>query len=321
MDLLSTITSEAKAKPSRLLLFAPPKWGKTSWAAYAPDPVFLMTRGEDGLLTLLAGGRVPETPHFEGEALDWATVMDAVQSLAHGRHDRKTFVLDTVNGAARLLMEQVCGEKFEGDWIAFDAYGRGLTACEAPWIQFLEALEFLRSRMSIILLCHSKVKTTKNPSGADYDQHQPEMPDKLVAHANKWADALLYGGWAIEEKKTGTPGKAKAVGGTARMIQTGGSAAHVTGNRFGLPAVIRGGDDAASMWRAFALAMQAARKAGQAAAAAKAKPAQTEPAKEAPAAPAAPATEPDPDPVGVGDPANDPPDLFDGQGGRTRLPD
>lgn len=257
-----TISSTAKARASRLLLFAPPKWGKTSWAAYAPEPVFLMTRGEDGLLTLLSYGRVPETPHFDDEATRWQGIEDAVDHLTREKHDRRTLVLDTVNGAIQLLLEAVCAEKYDGDWKEFEAYGRGINVAIPRAAQFVEKLEQLRQRrnMSVILLCHSRIKTQKNPSGADFDQFQPEMPDKIANHFHKWADCLLYGGFEVRENKAGQmPGKVKVDGQGVRTILTGESASHVAGNRYGLPRVIRGGVDAKQTWDAFANAMKAAR--------------------------------------------------------------
>lgn len=257
-----TISSTAKARASRLLLFAPPKWGKTSWAAYAPDPVFLMTRGEDGLLTLLSYGRVPETPHFDEEATRWRGIEEAVDYLTTAKHDRRTLVIDTINGAIQLLLEAVCEEKYDGDWKEFEAYGRGINVAIPRAAQFVEKLEQLRQRrnMSVILLCHSRIKTQKNPSGADFDQFQPEMPDKIANHFHKWADCLLYGGFEVRENKAGQmPGKVKVDGQGIRTILTGESASHVAGNRYGLPRVIRGGVDARQTWDAFANAMKAAR--------------------------------------------------------------
>ena len=257
-----TISSSAKPRASRLLLFAPPKWGKTSFAAYAPDPVFLMTRGEDGLQTLLSYGRVPETPHFEDMAVRWSEVEEAVKYLTTGKHDRKAFVIDTINGAVQLLLEAVCEEKYDGDWKEFEAYGRGINVAIPRAAQFVERLEALRQRrnMSVILLCHSRIKTQKNPAGNDFDQYQPEMPDKIANHFHKWADCLLFGGFDVREQKNGQPpGKTKVQGEGVRTILTGESAAHLAGNRYGLPKLIRGGVDAKATWQAFAAAMKAAR--------------------------------------------------------------
>lgn len=257
-----SISTAAKARAARLLLFAPPKWGKTSWAAHAPDPVFLMTRGEDGLLTLLSYGRVPETPHFDEEAMRWGDVEQAVEYLTRKKHDRRTLVIDTINGAMQLLCEAVCAEQFGGDMKEFDAFGRGYAVAIPRAAEFVERLEVLRQRrgMSIILLCHSRVKTQKNPAGNDFDQYQPELNDKLGGQLEKWADCLLYGGFEVRENKAGgPPGKVKVSGEGARTILTGESAAHRTGNRFGLPRLIRGGVDAKQTWAAFAAAMKAAR--------------------------------------------------------------
>jgi hypothetical protein len=254
------ISSAAKPRPARILLFAPPKWGKTSWAAYAPDPIFLMTRGEDGLLTLLSYGRIPETPHFEEEALNWDAVLGYVDFLIHGKHDRKTLVVDTINGAIDLLAEAVTDGEFEGKRASYENFGRGVKVADPAVANFIEKLEVLRQRrkMSIILLAHSKAKTTKNPSGQDFDQWMTEMPDKLAGHFNKWADLIAFGSFKVSEKKSGE-NKVKVVGEGTRMLITGASAAHVVGNRMGLPKEILGGLDAKTTWDAFAAAMRNAR--------------------------------------------------------------
>lgn len=259
------IATTAKPKPSRILLFATPKWGKTSWACYAPDPIFLMTRGEDGLQTLLSYGRVPETSHFEQEALDWYEVENAIDFLLHENHGKRTFTMDTLNGGMQLLFDAICREEFGNNWVDFAAFGRGVDIA-IPRVQaFIMKLEKLRRQkgMSIILLAHNRVKTQKNPGAADYDQFQAEMPDKIANLFHKWADCLLSGSIETREKKQTQSmrqqDKAKIETEGIRTIITGDSAGHLAGNRYGLPKVIRGGLDAKSTWDAFAKAMAAAR--------------------------------------------------------------
>jgi hypothetical protein len=40
-------------------------------------------------------------------------------------HDYQTRVIDTINGAERLMVEQIIAEHFEGKRESFDAYVRG----------------------------------------------------------------------------------------------------------------------------------------------------------------------------------------------------
>ena len=74
-SLASDIKAGGSGLPSRHVIYGPEGIGKTSLAAAAPLPVFLMSRGETGLLSLIDHSRVPaETPHFP-EAMTWEEVL------------------------------------------------------------------------------------------------------------------------------------------------------------------------------------------------------------------------------------------------------
>lgn len=185
---MGSITSQTKKLPNRVALHSLPKWGKTSFAAFAPKPIFLMTRGEDGLLTLIDAGQLPPTPHFPEPVQNWNHLLMALQELVAMEHDYKTLVLDTLNGAERLCHEWVCEHQCNNRWEDFDAYGRGPKMAVAKMIELTQVLDRLRIKgMSILLLCHSQVKTFKNPEGADYDRWEP------VLAKESWAS--LTAGW------------------------------------------------------------------------------------------------------------------------------
>ena len=74
------IKSTGNGLPSRVVLHGVEGIGKTSFGAYAPDPIFLMAKGETGLETLIDSGRLPQVPHFP-ELADWADVISAVKWL------------------------------------------------------------------------------------------------------------------------------------------------------------------------------------------------------------------------------------------------
>jgi hypothetical protein len=257
---LDGITTAARRLPTRLILHAGEKWGKTSFAAAAPSPIFLMTRGETGLETLIDAGRLADVPHFATDAKDFNAVKAAINSLAAGQHSYKTLVTDTLNGAARLCEEDVCRTKYGNDWSDYAAYGRGVDAAIAPWLDFLALLDSLRerTRMAIILLCHTSVKTFKNPEGPDYDRYQPDMAAKLWGHTHKWADVILFGNrlTVTEREKGQTRGKAKGMGGTDRVLHTERSAAFDAGNRYGLPPEIDCGASGTEAWANFLAAMK-----------------------------------------------------------------
>ena len=99
MSLLAKVTTKAPSLPSRVVLYAGEKWGKSSFAAHAPKPLFLMTAGETGLLSLIEAGKVPEVPHLPEDFHSWHKLVDTVRELRDAPHDFQTLVLDTGNGA------------------------------------------------------------------------------------------------------------------------------------------------------------------------------------------------------------------------------
>lgn len=254
---LDTVTSEGKKLPNRVVLHALQKWGKTSWAAQAPSPVFLMTRGEDGLLTLMKSGQVKPTKHFPDPACSWNDLKLALNELVVKDHPYKTLVLDTLNGAERLCHEDFVERECDGNWQNFDAYGRGPKLAVKGFIELTQLLDDLRRKgMGIICLCHSMVKTFNNPEGPNYDRWEPVLAKESWAHVDRWTDMILFGAFeTITEDKRNT-GKAKARDGQTRLIMTERHAAYDAGNRHGLPPEIECGGSAEEGWKNFVEALR-----------------------------------------------------------------
>jgi hypothetical protein len=250
---LARITTHGRKLPTRAVLHAIPKWGKTSFAAHAPAPLFLMTRGEDGLLPLMEAGLVPPTAHFPEPFLSWDALLRTIADLAQQEHPYKTLVLDTLNGAERLAHEATCAQDCAGDWTNFDAYGRGQKLALSRIIALTTALDKCRERgMGILLLCHSQVKTFKNPSGPDYDRWEPTLSAQAWAHLDRWADLILFGMFeVVTEQKDRRATKAKTTGSQTRLLMTERSPAYDAGNRLGLPSEIDCGESAAEAWSNF----------------------------------------------------------------------
>jgi hypothetical protein len=247
-------------------------WGKTSLAAYAPKPIFLQTKGETGIETLIEALRLPETPHFP-ESQDWNSLLSAVDVLRTQEHEFRTVVIDALNGAERMCYEHVCARDFSGDWgeLGFLAYGKGPEIALADWRILLNKLDDLRSsrKMTVFILCHTKVKSFKNPTGADYDRYQPDMNEKTWGLTHKWADCVLFGNFDVTVQGKGgkeivdTSKKGKGMGGKQRILYTERDAAYDAKNRLGLPAEIDMGGSAAEGWSNFMSAVKAAKETTQ----------------------------------------------------------
>lgn len=264
---ISDITGKGDSLPNRYGLHGREGWGKTSFGAMTPKPIFLQSKGETGLDALIDNKQLPETPHFP-ELQDWSEVRGAVQTLIDGDHDHKTVILDTLNSAERLCYDFICARDFGGDWgdKGFGGYQRGYEVSLAEWKLFLNQLDELRrqKRMTIFLLVHTKVRTFRNPDGADYDRWVPDMQPLCWSVTHKWLDAVLFGQFEVDVQTTkrdaGDATKKGKVKATAeRVLYTQPQPAYDAKNRLGLPNEIYMGNTPKEAWANFATALKEGR--------------------------------------------------------------
>lgn len=256
---LASVVSKGVSLPDRIVLYADPGWGKSSFAARLPKPVFLTTPGENRLDKLIEQGLIPETPHFPDEAQSWDEVTAAIDELIRGQHDYRTFVLDTGNGAERLAQEQVCQADYNGDWgeHGFQSFSKGekITA-NRLWFPLLQHLDDLRGKrkMRVVILCHTAIRSTKNPDGLDFDKIVPSLSKPSWEYTSKWADMILRGSFESTAQKDNPKNKfdkLKGKGGRVRLLYTSPAASFEAKNCHRLPHQIRLGDDPFSAYDAF----------------------------------------------------------------------
>ncbi len=254
---LEDVTGKSRGLPSRMVVHATEGWGKTSFAAQAPKPIFLMARGETGLETLIDQGRLPEIPHFP-EINSWSEWMGALETLKTGDHDFKTLVADAINGTERLCHEKVCRDEFKGEWgdRGFASYQKGYEVSLTPWREMLSALDALREtkHMAIILICHTHVRPFRDPEGEDYDRYTTDLHHKTWGLTHKWADLVLFGNFEVFRDDKGKP-----QGGAKRIIHTERRAAYDAKNRHGLDEEIYCGNSPQEAWANFQAAIKKGR--------------------------------------------------------------
>lgn len=222
-----------------------------------------MARGETGLETLIDAKQLGEVPHAP-ELQSWTETMDILEALRTEDHNYGTIVCDALSGFERLNHENVCNNNFSGKWgnDGFASYQTGYDVSLTPWREFLSALDALRSqrKMAVILLCHTQVKTFKNPEGADYDRYQPDIHHKCWAMTHRWADIVLFANFytVIAEATSPSkgPSRGKGRGGTERILLTQRTAAWDAKNRHGLPAELSMGNSGTEAWANFLEAMK-----------------------------------------------------------------
>ena len=225
------IIKTKKNSPPRILLHADHGIGKSSLAAAAPNPLFIQT--EDGL------------DNIEASALPLCTsynmMLEQLGQVITEDHDFNTLVIDSLDWAETIINQHVClegGKKSLSDF----GYGAGFQATLECFGEIITALNAIRKTkgMIIILIAHSQVKTYQNPLGSDYDQHRIKLRDKNSELFLEWVDLAGFMHFQTfaktDDKKKGgfSTGKAKAIGGTERVLSCSPSAAYVSKNRYGI---------------------------------------------------------------------------------------
>lgn len=262
--------------PSRLCVYGVPGIGKTSIGAHAPGVVFLMTRQETGLLTLIDNGLCPDVDHFD-EAQTWHDLRRQVQHLLQKDLPYRTLCLDTITGAQRMCFDHVTEARFNGSAEAFASYGRGVEVALPEWESFLGDLEAVRRKrkMMVLLLGHAKVKPFNDPDQPEgYDRHVPDMHEKAWALVHRAVDAVLFTKFETFVRKDKNALKAKSVSSGRRLFMTEHTAASDAKNRLGLPEQVVMMEGPAGGWKALQAAVREARQAARQQQAAQQQPAQ-----------------------------------------------
>jgi AAA domain len=246
---LTNIVSGRIVKPMRLLVYGLEGVGKSTFAASAPNPIYL--GAEDGTSEL-------DVRRF-AQPEQFVHLLEAIAELTTAEHGFQTLVIDTLDWAEPFIWKRVCETCAKPGRpplrsIEEMGYGKGYVEAGGFWRQLIAALERLRERrrMDVVLLAHSEIKTFKNPAGEDFDRYQMKLHKGAAATWREWCDAVLFADHDIttyedDRKRT------KGIGSKARILRTEHNAAWDAKNRYDLPATLP------LDWEAFAEAAAAHR--------------------------------------------------------------
>lgn len=227
---LNSITQGKRIIAPRINLYGPHGVGKSTWAASAPNPIFIQT--EDGLGLL-------EAPAFP-LATASAQVHEAISTLYYDTHGFQTVVLDSADWLDNLIGTEIRAAHDTKEL----AYGKDMVLIAEQWRQVLEGFNALRSKgMTVIFLGHCEIKRFDPPDMDSFERYQPKMTARASALIQEWADCVLFANWKTYVKKevvanagAKTPTtKSKPMATAERVLYTGEKPAHLAKNRFGLP--------------------------------------------------------------------------------------
>lgn len=226
MGLMDSVLRGKSARPPRFMTYGTEGVGKSSWAASAPDPIFIQT--EDGLNEI-------DTAKFP-MCKDLPTFMSQLDAVLLEEHTYRTLCIDSLDWTERLVWDAVCADYGVKNIERADGgFGHGYVAALTYWRKIIERLERIwnERQMAIILIAHSKVETFADPENGPYDRYSPRLHKSACALISEWVDGVFFATYRI---RVGD-GKATPIGanGGERILRTCGSPACVAKNRYGLP--------------------------------------------------------------------------------------
>lgn len=222
-------------KPSIQYFYAEDGLGKTSYAAGAPDPIFLQT--EDGL------GKI-EADTF-GMLESYNEFYDKMIQLYERDHSYRTVVVDSVTWLEKLIWAKVRADnKMSED--EFHHFGRGYKPALRVWINTFDGLRALRNErnMTVIILGHVHIKKVEPPDLPSYTRYTPMLQELASDMLRQYVDETLFMEQrvSVTQEEPNTKGSRNmGIGGRTRIVHTRKSPAHVAKNRWQdeMPAEIR----------------------------------------------------------------------------------
>lgn len=222
------------SKAQKCLIYGVEGVGKSTLAAQFPDPLFIDTEGS--------------TKHLDVRRIDtpksWQMLFQEVQWLlntATTTSAYKTLVIDTIDWAERLCIQEVCNKRNKQSIEDF-GYGAGYTYVYEEFGKLLNLLSDVSELgIHVVLVGHAIIRKFELPNeNAGYDRYQLKLidtPKKSIANMVKeWADCVLFANYKtiVETVGEGKMAKGKARG-NKRVLYCNHHACWDAKNRWELP--------------------------------------------------------------------------------------
>lgn len=232
------VTGRQEQAP-RLLVYSPPKIGKTGFAAGIPGVLFLAA--ESGTQEYDVA-RVPVIPSCTGRGpthpCGWKQTLGWLDLLATQPHDYRAVAIDTLDWLEGVLFAHLIATDTKARTTIVEAhggYGKAYKIAVEHWRTLAAKLDVLSLQrgLTVVLLAHSTIEKFSDPVTQDYDQHRLKLHKHGADFWSEWVDAILFANFEMLHDQAADAWASSG----RRVLHTSPPSdfAYVAGNRYGLP--------------------------------------------------------------------------------------
>lgn len=223
---LASLKRGKSADPPRVVIYGEHGIGKSTFAASAPRPVFIVT--EDGL------GNI-DTTSFP-IARSYQDIVDALATLYNEAHEFETVCLDSLDWLETLVLKHVESKYSDKE----RAYGKEAVYVADLFRELLAGFNALRLErgMAVILTAHCQVRRFDDPTSDPYDRYSLKLSKHAGAVVQEWADVVGFASDQVAIRKADVgfnKETRRAVAKGERKLFVSRTPAYDAKNRYGMP--------------------------------------------------------------------------------------
>ena len=228
MSLLERLHTGKRFTPPRICIFGNPGVGKSTFAAQAPDPVFIPV--ENGI------------DQVDCTSFDHCKTMSAfvncLTEVLNEKHEFKTLVIDSLSALQDIVVDSVLADaKAKFLTAAYGGFNRGndaaLMIIRKEVFPLLERIRAERN-MCVIYLAHAHDETVRHPDGSTERRTSPDLIAPIRDYIVRNTDVLAYGRIKTIEDASGNRIVVGKNGGDRELICEGDMSL-LAKNRYGIP--------------------------------------------------------------------------------------
>lgn len=217
--------------PPIVTLYGGAKLGKTTLASEFPAPYYCRT-GEGERQS--AGAPMKSF----GVSETYGDIVDQIEFMLEAEHDRRTFVLDALDGLEVMIYAEACARNGWAD-IEEPGFGRGYAAAHGIWLEFIKlVLKLKKAGFYVVLISHVKAKTVPGVTTDSYPRYMLNLRDDAGSAICDASDLIgfLFQRVSIAKEDAGFKKVNKrGEGGGDVQIAVQERPGYISGNRYQIP--------------------------------------------------------------------------------------